>query len=157
LGITLWEMLTGQTPFRGTPREVMHQHQHASLPLDLPEAVPQQAVVLLDALLEKDPGRRFQTPADLLNAIPTITDAIDALRKITRQSLQKTSSAASRTVTGRPPRTIPGPDKSSLARLPLGSGLPLGSEYIFGDFLRLSAFSFNAPPAKSFTVLHRRQ
>jgi hypothetical protein len=31
----------------------------------------------------------------------------------------------------------------------------VGSEYLFGDFLRLSAFSFNVPPAKSFTVLHR--
>src|SRR5271165_7659157 len=92
LGITLWEMLTGQTPFRGTPLEVMHQHQYAPLPLDLLEAVPQPVVVLLDTLLEKDPGRRFQSPADLLNAIPTITDAIDARRKITRQSLQKTSS-----------------------------------------------------------------
>jgi serine/threonine protein kinase len=29
LGITLWEMLTGNAPFRGTPGEVMHQHQHA--------------------------------------------------------------------------------------------------------------------------------
>ena len=55
-------MLTGQTPFRGTPVEVMHQHQHASLPLDLLEAVPQPVVVLLDVLLEKDPGRRFQNP-----------------------------------------------------------------------------------------------
>jgi len=130
LGITLWEMLTGQTPFRGTPREVMHQHQHASLPLDLLEAVPQPAVVLLDALLEKDPGRRFQTPADLLNAIPTITDAIDARRKITRQSLEKTSSTASRTVTGRPPRTIPGPDKISVARLPVTGRDVFGRERI---------------------------
>src|SRR5208282_3290954 len=97
LGITLWEMLTGQTPFRGTPREVMHQH--APLPLDLLEAVPQPVVVLLDVLLEKDPGRRFQNPADLLNAIPTITDAIDAQRRITRQSLQSTSSSPSRVVT----------------------------------------------------------
>jgi hypothetical protein len=31
----------------------------------------------------------------------------------------------------------------------------VGSEYLFGDFLRLSAFSFNVPPAKSFIVLHR--
>jgi len=95
LGITLWEMLTGQTPFRGTPLEVMYQHQHAPLPLDLLEAIPQPVVVLLDALLEKDPGRRFQTPADLLNAIPTITDAIDARRRITRQSLQNTPSGDS--------------------------------------------------------------
>jgi serine/threonine protein kinase len=127
LGITLWEMLTGQTPFRGTPREVMHQHQHASLPLDLLEAVPQPAVVLLDALLEKDPGRRFQTPADLLNAIPTITDAIDARRRITRQSLQKTPSTAPRAITGESPRRL-GPEKISVARLPATGGDVFGRE-----------------------------
>ena len=32
LGVTLWEMVTGQTPFRGTSAEVMYQHQHAPLP-----------------------------------------------------------------------------------------------------------------------------
>jgi serine/threonine protein kinase len=127
LGVTLWAMLTGQTPFRGTPREVMHQHQHAPLPLDLLEAVPQPAVVLLDALLEKDPGCRFQTPADLLNAIPTITDAIAARRKMTRQSLQKTSFTASRALTGRP-QIILGPDKISVARLPVTGSDVFGRE-----------------------------
>jgi serine/threonine protein kinase len=34
LGVTLWDMLTGNSPFRGTPGEVMHQHQHAPLPLE---------------------------------------------------------------------------------------------------------------------------
>jgi serine/threonine protein kinase len=29
LGITLWETVTGKTPFRGTPGEVMYQHQHS--------------------------------------------------------------------------------------------------------------------------------
>ena len=90
LGVTLWEMLTGRTPFRGTPGEVMYQHQHAPLPLEELEGVPQPIVVLLEVLLEKDPGRRFQNPAELLKAIPTITGAIDARRRITRQSLQKT-------------------------------------------------------------------
>jgi hypothetical protein len=40
----------------------MHQHQHAPLPLDLLEAVPQPVVVLLDVLFEKDPVGRFQNP-----------------------------------------------------------------------------------------------
>src|SRR6202008_4050931 len=31
LGVTLWEMLTDQVPFRGSPAEVMSHHQHASL------------------------------------------------------------------------------------------------------------------------------
>jgi hypothetical protein len=52
-------MVTGHAVFRGSPAEVMYQHEHAPLPLDLLEAVPQPVVVLLDVLLEKDPGRRF--------------------------------------------------------------------------------------------------
>ena len=77
----------------GTPAEVMYQHQHAPLPLERLKDVPQPVVVLLEMLLEKDPAQRFQTPTELLKAIPTITDAIDAGRRITRQSLQKTPSA----------------------------------------------------------------
>ena len=80
LGVTLWEMVTGQAPFRGSPAEVMYQHQHAPLPLEQLEGVPQPVVVLLEVLLEKDPARRFQTPAELLKAMPTITDAIEAGR-----------------------------------------------------------------------------
>jgi serine/threonine protein kinase len=71
LGITLWEMLTGKAPFRGMPGEVMSQHQHALLPLEQLEAIPQPVVVLLEVLLEKDPRHRFQNPAEFLKAIPT--------------------------------------------------------------------------------------
>src|SRR5271157_5255187 len=90
LGVALWEMVTGHAVFRGSPAEVMYQHQHAPLPLDLLEAVPQPVVVLIEVLLEKDPGRRFQDPSELLKAIQTITGAIDIRRRITRQSLHKT-------------------------------------------------------------------
>jgi hypothetical protein len=34
LGVTLWVMLTGNSPFRGPFAEVMYQHQHAHLPLE---------------------------------------------------------------------------------------------------------------------------
>jgi hypothetical protein len=122
---------------------VMHQHQHVPLPLGLLEAVPQPVVVLLDALLEKDPGRRFQTPADLLNAIPTITDAIDARRKITRQSLQKTPSIASPAITGRP-RTIPVPEKISLARLPVKSMREKSWNHIKPGLERVLSWPFSA-------------
>jgi serine/threonine-protein kinase len=81
LGVTLWERLTGSTPFRGTPGAVMSQHQRTPLPPALLESTPQPIVVLLEVLLEKDPSRRFQNPAELLKAIPTITGAIDARRR----------------------------------------------------------------------------
>src|SRR5271165_6367486 len=48
LGATLWKMLTGHVLFRGSPAQVMYQHQHAPLPLDLLEPVPQPVVVLLE-------------------------------------------------------------------------------------------------------------
>src|ERR1700736_5979387 len=127
LGVTLWEMLTGSTPFRGTPGEVMSQHQRASLPLDLLERTPQPVVVLLEVLLEKDPRHRFQNPADLLKAIPTITGAIDARRRITRQSLQKTPSTASRVGTRKPPARL-APKKISVARLPVTGSDVFGRE-----------------------------
>ena len=41
LGVALWVMVTGQTPFRGPSAEVMFQHQHAPLPLERLKAVPQ--------------------------------------------------------------------------------------------------------------------
>jgi Protein kinase domain len=118
LGATLWKMLTSQTPFRGTSAELMHQHLHAPLAIDQLEGVPQPVVVLLDVLLEKDPTRRFQNPAELLKAMPAITGAIDARRRITRQSLQNMATPASRTVT-RKPRARLGPEKISVARLPI--------------------------------------
>jgi serine/threonine protein kinase/tetratricopeptide (TPR) repeat protein len=122
-GVTLWVMVTGQTPFRGPSAEVMYQQQHAPLPLNLLEAVPQPVAVLLEVLLEKDPSRRFQSPAELLKAMPTITGAIDARRRVTRQSLQKTLSVISR-LGSRKPRTRLGPKKISVAGLPVtGSDL----------------------------------
>ena len=105
----------------------MSQHQHAPLPLEQLESVPQPVVVLLEVLLEKDPAQRFQNPAELLKAIPTITGAIDARRKITRQSLQKTPSTASRIGTRRPPARL-GPKKISVARLPVTGSDVFGRE-----------------------------
>ena len=45
---------------------MMYQHQHAPLPLEQLKDVPQPVVVLIEVLLEKDPARRFQSPAELL-------------------------------------------------------------------------------------------
>ena len=116
-------MVTGHALFRGSPAEVMHQHQHADLPIEQLKGIPQPVVVLLEVLLEKDPVRRFQNPAELLKAIPTITYAIDARRRIAHQSLQKTSSTASRAVNRRPIAVLE-PEKISVAKLPV-----TGSEF----------------------------
>jgi serine/threonine protein kinase/Tfp pilus assembly protein PilF len=89
LGITLWQMVTGQTPFQGSTTEVMDQHQNAPLPLERLKGVPQPVVALLEVLLEKDPAQRLQSPADLLNALSKVTDAVKTRRTITHQSLRQ--------------------------------------------------------------------
>jgi hypothetical protein len=101
----------------------MSQHQPTLLPLQQLEAVPQPVVVLIEVLLEKDPSRRFQTPAELLKAMPRITGAMDARRRVIRQSLQKTPSAVSRLGSRKSPTRL-GPKKISVAELPVtGSDL----------------------------------
>jgi tetratricopeptide (TPR) repeat protein len=120
-------MVTGHVVFRGSPAEVMYQHQHAQLPVEQLKDVPMPVVVLLEALLEKDPARRFQNPTELLKAMPTVTDAIDTGRRITRQSLQKMPSIASRLGTRKPPVKL-GPKKISVARLPVTGSDVFGRE-----------------------------
>ena len=127
LGVTLWVMLTGQTPYRGTSAELMHQHLHAPLAIGQLHHVPQPVVLLIEILLEKDPARRFQSPAKLLKGIATIMAAIDGRRRITRQSLQKTPSTASRIRTRKPPAK-PAPKKISVARLPVTGSAVFGRE-----------------------------
>ena len=61
LGVTLWQMVAGKAPFQGSPAEVMYQHQHAPWPVEQLKDVPQPVVVLLEVLLEKDPGAVFRT------------------------------------------------------------------------------------------------
>jgi serine/threonine protein kinase len=127
LGVMLWEMVTGHALFRGAPAEVMYQHQHAPLPLEKLKGVPQPVGVLLGVLLDKDPGRRFQNPTELLKTIPTITAAIDAGRTITPRDLQKVAPADSRVGTRKPPARL-GPKKISVARLPVTGSSVFGRE-----------------------------
>ena len=131
LGVTLWVMVTGQTPFRGPSAEVMYQHQHAPLPLERLKDVSQPVVVLLEKLLEKDPAQRFQTPDELLKAMPTITGAIEARRGITARDLQQIPPPTSRVGTRKPPARL-GPKKISVARLPITGSDVFGREEDIG-------------------------
>src|SRR6201994_3164830 len=127
LGVTLWVMVTGQTPFRGPAAEVMYQHQHAPLPLERLKDVAPPVVVLLEKLLEKDPAQRFQTPNELLKPITTITGAVDARRRITRSSLEKIPSNAAPVVSRKLPTRL-APKKISVARLPVTGSDIFGRE-----------------------------
>lgn len=86
LGITLWYMLAGRTPFAGTLAQVMSQHLSKIPPFEQLN-LPSPMVYLLKRMLEKDPADRFQTPtelrkeaekcAEMLKAGETLTGSID--------------------------------------------------------------------------------
>jgi tRNA A-37 threonylcarbamoyl transferase component Bud32/predicted ATPase len=148
LGVTLWAMLAGKPPFRGTPAEVRHQHQQAPLPLEEINEVPQPLVTLLEVLLQKDPLRRFQTSTELLKVMPAIKGAIDEGRPMTLEDLREKLPSGSPAATGKTP-TRRWPDRISLARLPVTGKEVFGREE---DLLFLDA-AWGNPQVNTVSVV----
>jgi serine/threonine protein kinase len=68
LGIILFECLTGDVPFKGDSEwEVLRKHENET-PRFPPEVGAAERAILARCL-EKDPGARFQTAAELLRAL----------------------------------------------------------------------------------------
>src|SRR5207253_5020030 len=71
LGVTLWFLLCGRTPFVGRTLEEVAARQAEELPLEqLKHAhVPARVIALLQSMLAVDPAKRSQTARELLSAI----------------------------------------------------------------------------------------
>src|SRR6266536_103542 len=71
LGVTLWFLLCGRTPFVGRTLEEVAARQAEELPLEqLKNAhVPARVIALLQSMLAVDPAKRPQTARELLSAI----------------------------------------------------------------------------------------
>ena len=122
LGVSLWQMLIAQVPFRGPAGVVMAQHQHAGLPLEKLQGLPEAVVSLIEVLLSKDPARRFQTPVELLKALPSVIGAVEDGSTVTYQGSGKIRDKEPFSI-ARKPQAM-GPEKISIARLPVtGSDL----------------------------------
>ena len=72
LGVTLWYLLTGRTPFLGGTLEEIHAQQvKEALPLKqlIAAKIPARVVALLRSMLAVHPRDRFQSARELLDAI----------------------------------------------------------------------------------------
>ncbi|HEY3041292.1 MAG TPA: protein kinase [Pyrinomonadaceae bacterium] len=71
LGVTLWYLLCGRTPFVGRTIEEIRARQTSELPLEQLRSLhlPGQVITLLKSMLAPDPRDRPQTARDLLAAV----------------------------------------------------------------------------------------
>jgi serine/threonine protein kinase/Tfp pilus assembly protein PilF len=71
LGVTLWYLLCGRTPFVGRTMEEIRARQTSELPLEQLRSLhlPGQIITLLKSMLAPDPKDRPQTARDLLSAV----------------------------------------------------------------------------------------
>jgi len=67
LGVTLYEVLTGEVPFRGTPTMVLQQvlHDEPVSPRRLCDRIPRDLETICLKAMAKEPARRYQTASDL--------------------------------------------------------------------------------------------
>ena len=104
LGVTFWEMLSGNPPFYGSAAELMDQHQRSAPPIEKLKGISEPVTALLQILLEKDPSRRFQTPVQLQKAITKIEKATVSAGRLTPDELRSMSTVETPGVSNRKPR-----------------------------------------------------
>src|ERR1700745_2450971 len=76
LGVTLWYLLTGRTPFVGRTMEEIRARQTSHLPLEQLKGLhlPGRVIALLKSMLAADPNDRPQSARELLLAVHSCND-----------------------------------------------------------------------------------
>src|SRR5262245_38137659 len=77
LGVTLWYMLQGETPFSGSTAQVMSQHLHRDPPFETLQGQAKPVVELLRRMMAKNPVDRPQSPANLRRDIEELIEQLE--------------------------------------------------------------------------------
>ena len=82
IGIILFELLIGDRPFSGTPEQLMvaHLNQPATIPSQLPEPLR----LILRRALQKLPGRRYKSAAQMKADLVAYRDTLSRLEQATQ-------------------------------------------------------------------------
>jgi WD40 repeat protein/tRNA A-37 threonylcarbamoyl transferase component Bud32 len=76
LGVMLYQMLTGELPFRGTTRMLLHQvlHDEPRPPRKLNDRIPRDLETICLKAMAKEPGRRYQSASLLADDLRRFLD-----------------------------------------------------------------------------------
>ncbi len=77
LGVTLWFMLSGKTPFSGSLAQVMSHHLNTAPPIGKLTGLPKPVIDLLERLMAKDPAQRPGTAAEARKEILAVAEAVE--------------------------------------------------------------------------------
>ena len=94
LGVTLWFMLAGKLPFDGTRDEIRQKQLTGPLPLDQLKGIPRTVVDLIKRMLERDPAKRPQSPAELKEQLNNCIATVDSAKQKQRRRLAYSALAA---------------------------------------------------------------
>src|SRR5262249_31394133 len=67
LGVIFYQLLTGELPFRGNTRMLLHQvlHDEPRAPRSLNDSIPRDAQTICQKAMAREPRRRYQTAGEL--------------------------------------------------------------------------------------------
>src|SRR5881296_422429 len=96
LGVTLWYLLTGRTPFVGRTMEEIRARQTTELPLEQLRNLhlPAQAIALVKSMLAPDPKDRPQTARELLSAAQSCYERFNPKARSHRKRVALAAAAA---------------------------------------------------------------
>src|SRR6266850_3109677 len=100
LGVTLWYLLTGRTPFVGRTMEEIRARQTSELPLEQLRNfhLPAQVIALMKSMLAPDPKARPQTARELLSAVQNCYERFNPKARSHRRRVMLASAAAMLTI-----------------------------------------------------------
>src|SRR5947199_9015842 len=100
LGVTLWYLLTGRTPFVGSTMEEIRSKQTRELPLEQLRSLhlPGQLIALLKSMLAPKPKDRPQTARELFSAVHSCYERFNPEARSRRRQLAMAGAALTFTI-----------------------------------------------------------
>jgi serine/threonine-protein kinase len=148
LGVVLYELLTGDAPFRGGAATLLRQQvmeQPAPLPRDVIEDGDPMLVEMVDKLLAKKPEERFQSAAELMTMLDAASTALAAKGVLRDFGFRSRSNSAMRGLLRRVVRHLP---RSLVAKLN-GRRVAVVMGLAFAAVVASLYFTFRAAPDAS--------